>query len=62
MRAKLQILPTDGASACWQIGLYRRQLVLVRKKGETVDHKKDNRNKRLFNNGMPDTRLLVGLV
>ena len=34
-----KIWPTDGASACWQIGLDRRQLGLVSEKGPIEDHR-----------------------
>ena len=42
--AKFTILPTDtdGARACWQLGLDRRQLVLVKEEGQIVDHGKLN--------------------
>ena len=39
-RAKFMILPIDGARACQQIGLDRRQLGLVRKDGKIVDNGK----------------------
>ena len=37
---KFKILPTDGARACWQICLDRRQLGLVNEEGQIVDHGK----------------------
>ena len=37
-RAKFKIMPTDGASVCWQIGQDRRQLDLVKEEKKIVDN------------------------
>ena len=48
VRAKFKILPTDGASAWWQIGLDRRQLDLLKGKGANCRGQQGSRVKTLF--------------
>ena len=36
--AQFKILPTDDTIACWKLGLDKRQLGLVREKGQQVDN------------------------